>query len=174
MTRSSPAFLGILLASASMSLSAGTAIPEDAAHPVLPTQATSAEKKSVDAAKPPIALTPMEIAEMEKRVRQRCGVLDEMSGAHLPWYYHYVLGLELQRAGDDAHALECLKEAVSRRPEPKVGARIYGLWFLDYTPYSVLADLNDRLGNSECAADARRLAETLEPQPKRPPKSRSE
>ena len=115
---------------------------------------------------PPVALTPMEITELEKSVRQRCGVGGDMPEAHLPWYSHYVLGLELERAGDDAHALECLKEAVSRRPQPKAGARIYGLWFLDYRPYSVLAGLNDRLGHPECAADARRLADALEPRRK--------
>ena len=165
MTRSFSSLLGIALALASMSSSADSLIPA----PTPPVRTTRADR--VQAPTPPIALTPMEIAEMEKRVRQRCGVMDEMAGAHLPWYYHYVLGLEFKRAGDDSHALECLKEAVSRRPEPKVGARIYGLWFLDYTPYSVLADLNERLGHPECAADARRLAETLEPQLKQSTKS---
>ncbi|MEO6326367.1 MAG: hypothetical protein ABIT01_17465 [Thermoanaerobaculia bacterium] len=111
---------------------------------------------------PAVPLTPMDISELEKRVRQRCGVVGDMPEAHLPWYYHYVLGLELKRAGSDERALQCLKEAVSRKPEPKAGARIYGLWFLDYTPYSVLAELNDRLGHPECAADARLLADTLE------------
>lgn len=116
--------------------------------------------RAAQEAQPP--LTPMQISEMEGRVRQRCGVRDDMPGAHLPWYYHYVLGLELHRAGDDTHALDCLKEAVSRRPEPKSGVRIYGLWFLDYKPYSALAEVNDRLGNPECAADARLLADALE------------
>lgn len=109
----------------------------------------------------------MERDELQRRVRERCGIGSETPDSFLPWYYHYVLGMEFHRAGDDTHALDCLKSAVARRPEPKNGARIYGLWFLDYLPYSALAEVNDRLGYKDCAEDARRLAAALEPEKKR-------
>ena len=108
-------------------------------------------------------LLPMEREELQRRVKERCGVGPETPDSFLPWYYHYVLGMELRRAGDDRHALECLKSAVARRPEPKSGARIYGMWFVDYLPYSAIADVNERLGYRDCAEDARRLADALEP-----------
>jgi hypothetical protein len=109
----------------------------------------------------------MERAELERRVRDRCGVGGETPDSFLPWYYHYVLGMEYRRAGDDAHALDCLKSAVARRPEPKSGARVYGMWFVDYLPYSALAEVNERLGYRDCAEDARRLATALEPSRKK-------
>ncbi len=112
---------------------------------------------------PPHQLLPAERAELEKRVRGRCGVGAETPDSFLPWYYHYVLGMEYHRAGDEIHALDCMKSAVARRPEPKNGARVYGVWFLDYLPYSALADINEHLGYTECAEDARRLAAALEP-----------
>ena len=135
----------------------------------------SAPVSALSQAKPPAPekgpsaheLLPSERAELERRVKSRCGVGAETPDSFLPWYYHYVLGMEYHRAGDEVHALDCLKSAVARRPEPKSGARVYGMWFVDYLPYSALADINEHLGYTDCAEDARRLAAALEPAQKK-------
>lgn len=108
-----------------------------------------------------------EIEELKRNVRQRCGARGEKTEALLPWYYHYVVGEELHRKGHDAEALDYIKTALAKRPDPKAGARVYGVWFIDYLPYSLIADVNDRLGHPDCAADARVLARTLEPRSKK-------
>jgi hypothetical protein len=71
-----------------------------------------------------------------------------------PWYFHYELGLELARRGDPQRALDAFVEAVNRRGDPQHGARLYGLWFLDYVPYFHIARAHALLGNWDCAASA--------------------
>lgn len=76
-----------------------------------------------------------------------------------PWYFHYEMGLELARRGDAQRALDALVEAVNRRADPQHGARLYGVWFLDYLPYFHIARAHALLGNWECASDALALSE---------------
>lgn len=156
-----PAVINVTIAS--FVLAAAVAAPAPGAVARVASAQTAAAAPSVSAPEPPHELLPMERAELERRVRDRCGVGSETPDSFLPWYYHYVLGMEFHRAGDETHALDCLKSAVARRPQPKSGARVYGMWFVDYLPYTALAEVNERLGYVDCAEDARRLALALEP-----------
>ena len=71
-----------------------------------------------------------------------------------PWYFHYELGRDLYRRGDPQRALDALIEAATLRADPGHGARIYGMWFMDYLPYLEIARAHARLGNWDCAQNA--------------------
>ena len=84
----------------------------------------------------------------------RCQLKPETRPQEAPWYFHYELGRDLYRRGDPQRALDALIEAATRRAEPGHGARIYGMWFMDYLPYLEIARAHARLGNWDCAQSA--------------------
>jgi hypothetical protein len=107
-----------------------------------------------------------EVQKLESDTAKLCGVRLDSPNSRLPWFYHYVLAERLQEKGDGARALEQISRAIQRKPRPAMGQRIYGLWFLDYLPFSLLARIHDSLEQPECAEHARDVAKVLEPRPR--------
>ncbi len=100
-----------------------------------------------------------EFRELGRTILGRCGLDPATDFSQAPWYFHYELGLELARRGDPQRALSALVDATDRRPQPRYGTRIYGMWFLDYQPYIQIAKLHAQLGNWRCASDALKVSE---------------
>lgn len=113
----------------------------------------------------PLLLADAEFRRLQQDVLTRCR-LGSGEAERAPWYFHYELGLELEKRGDHQRALDAFVESASRRAQPQHLARIYGVWFVDYLPYFQIARAHARLGNLECARDAfalsRRLGEVTE------------
>ncbi|HUO85168.1 MAG TPA: hypothetical protein VM534_08650 [Thermoanaerobaculia bacterium] len=109
----------------------------------------------------PVVLSSDEFEVLRRNVANRCGLPSETSVSLSPWYFHYELGLELARRGDPQRALDSLLEATERRPEPRRQARMYGMWFIDYTPYFQIAKVHAELQNYACARDAMEISERL-------------
>ncbi len=114
--------------------------------------------------RPPL-LADVEFRRLQQEVLSRCR-LAAGETEKAPWYFHYELGLELDKRGDHQRALDAFVEAANKRAQPQHLARIYGVWFVDYLPYVQIARAHARLGNLECARDAlalsRRLGEVTE------------
>jgi hypothetical protein len=102
----------------------------------------------------PSVLSEREVEDVRAEVLARCQLKPETKGQEAPWYFHYELGRNLFRRGDPQRALDALIEAANRRGEPGHGARIYGMWFMDYLPYLEIARAHARLGNWDCAQNA--------------------
>ncbi len=103
--------------------------------------------------KPPV-LSEGEVESLRAEVLARCQLKPETRPQEAPWYFHYELGRSLYRRGDPQRALDALIEAATLRAEPGHGARIYGMWFMDYLPYLEIARAHARLGNWDCAQNA--------------------
>jgi hypothetical protein len=103
--------------------------------------------------KPPV-LSERQVDELRAEVLARCQLKPETRPQDAPWYFHYELGRDLYRRGDPQRALDALIEAATLRGEPGHGARIYGMWFMDYLPYLEIARAHARLGNWDCAQNA--------------------
>lgn len=132
-----------------------------------PAEAAAAAERpryAVYSRKPPL-LADTEFRRLQQDVLTRCR-LGSQEAERAPWYFHYELGLELEKRGDHQRALDAFLESASRRAQPQHLARIYGVWFMDYLPYFQIARAHARLGNLECARDAftlsRRLGEVTE------------
>jgi hypothetical protein len=102
----------------------------------------------------PLVLSDREVEDLRAEVLARCQLKPETRPQEAPWYFHYELGRDLFRRGDPQRALDALIEAATRRTEPGHGARIYGMWFMDYLPYLEIARAHARLGNWDCAQNA--------------------
>jgi hypothetical protein len=110
--------------------------------------------------KPPV-LPREDFERLQKDVLNRCHIEPGVGPEGAPWYFHYELGVELARRGDNPRALDEFIFAATRRPDPKHSARVYGVWFLDYLPYIQISLAHARLGNRECALDALALSKKL-------------
>jgi len=55
------------------------------------------------------------------------------------WYYYYELGLQQIRDGNAQAAVENLRRAIEKGPEPGPRRRTYGTFFKDFYPYLYLA-----------------------------------
>jgi tetratricopeptide (TPR) repeat protein len=106
----------------------------------------------------PTVLSETELERLKTAVMSRCHVPEGTDLAKAPWYFHYELGLELEKKGDPQRALDAFIAALDRRSSPQQGARMYGVWFIDYLPYFEIAKAHAALGNWECAADALRIS----------------
>jgi tetratricopeptide (TPR) repeat protein len=102
----------------------------------------------------PLVLSERQVQDLRAEVLARCQLKPETRPQDAPWYFHYELGRALLGQGDPQRALDALIEAASRRGEPGHGARIYGMWFMDYLPYLEIARAHARLGNWDCAQNA--------------------
>jgi tetratricopeptide (TPR) repeat protein len=110
-------------------------------------------------------LSGAEVERMKEEIRQRCKlpVADEKS---YPWYYHYELGLAMERRNDWQRALDSFINALDDRDQPKKFSRIYGMWYVDYYPYYNIGLAHYHLKNWECAANSFKLSTMLEDLPK--------
>ncbi len=99
-------------------------------------------------------LSEREALDLRAEVLARCQLKPETRPQEAPWYFHYELGRDYYRRGDPQRALDALILAASQRADPGHGARIYGMWFMDYLPYLEIARAHARLGNWDCAQNA--------------------
>jgi hypothetical protein len=110
----------------------------------------------------PTVLSDAELNRLRGVVLSRCGLAPTTNPTSAPWYFHYELGLELERRGDPQRALDAFLEAATRKARPARMSRMYGMWFKDYTPYFEIAKVHVVLGNWQCAADALHASERTE------------
>jgi hypothetical protein len=83
-----------------------------------------------------------------------------------PWYYHYEVGLAMQKHRDWQRALDSLLTALDGRDRPQRFTRIYGMWFIDYFPYYNIGLAHYQLGNWKCALQSFRLSQMFEDLPR--------
>lgn len=100
-----------------------------------------------------------EVNLIRQRVLRKCGLAADVAPDKLPWYFHYEFALELLDAGHAQQALTVLYRSTAKRTIPKRGARMYGMWFVDYLPYYQIAATHAQLGNWTCARQALEKAE---------------
>lgn len=98
---------------------------------------------------------------LARQVAQACGEPPPERRAKRPWYYHYLIAVELAEHGDALGAVQRLSEALRKRDEPSETARTYGMKVVAYRPYLELGKAHARLGNWACAANALELSERL-------------
>jgi len=99
-------------------------------------------------------LSDMNAELVRARVLKRCALSAKIEENKLPWYFHYLLGLEFSGEGDNSQALESFQLGANIREESMRNKRLYGMWFLDYLPYYQIALTNVRLGNWKHASNA--------------------
>jgi hypothetical protein len=124
-----------------------------------PAQAPASEPTYRDFERRPATLSEADFEHLKTAVMSRCHVPEGTDLATAPWYFHYEMGLELEKKGDPQRALDAFIAALDRRSEPQHGTRMYGMWFIDYLPYLEIAKAHAVLGNWQCVADALRLSE---------------
>jgi hypothetical protein len=124
-----------------------------------PAQAPSSEPTYRDFERRPATLSEADFERLKSAVMSRCHVPEGTELTTAPWYFHYEMGLELEKKGDPQRALDAFIAALDHRPEPQHGSRMYGMWFIDYLPYLEIAKAHAALGNWQCVADALRLSE---------------
>ncbi len=104
------------------------------------------------------ALTELESELIRSRVLKRCALSDEIAENRLPWYFHYLLGNEFYEAGDKSRALEAYQIGANLKQASSRDKRLYGMWFMDYLPYTKIALVNTELGDWQAARDALSVA----------------
>ncbi|HVR06575.1 MAG TPA: hypothetical protein VMW75_00880 [Thermoanaerobaculia bacterium] len=157
-----PLLVGALLASAPVKAPStpATGGPRTAAAPApdaSPAPPAAQDYKTFE--RKPTVLSDEELSRLRAVVLSRCGLAPATRPAEAPWYFHYELGLELERRGDQQRALDALLEAAARKARPARMSRMYGMWFRDYQPYFEIAKAHAALGNWQCAADALHTSE---------------
>jgi hypothetical protein len=129
---------------------------------VLMASFTFAEEPSLrDFTRKPFLLSETEVAKIKEEIRTRCH-LPEAGEITYPWYYHYELGLAMQKRKDWQRALDSMLTSLDRRERPQKFTRIYGMWFIDYFPYYNIGLAHYHLKNWKCAAQSFRLSQMLE------------
>jgi tetratricopeptide (TPR) repeat protein len=126
----------------------------ESSKPATGSARTPAAPRYRDYERKPVVLSERETEDLRAEVLARCQLKPETRPQDAPWYFHYELGRNLYRRGDPQRALDALIEAATLRTEPGHGARIYGMWFMDYLPYLEIARAHARLGNWDCAQNA--------------------
>jgi tetratricopeptide (TPR) repeat protein len=117
-------------------------------------QASTPELLSSPVAGQNRTLSNMNAEVVRARVLKRCALSTKIEENKLPWYFHYLLGLEFSGEGDNSRALESFQLGANIREESMRNKRLYGMWFLDYLPYYQIALTNARLGNWKHANNA--------------------
>jgi tetratricopeptide (TPR) repeat protein len=112
-----------------------------AAISAAPVQETGSEVLPRQTPAPRVAgtLSVSEADVLRARVLRRCGLQADMAQNKLPWYFHYLLGLEYSRAGDPGRALDSLLLGANLLQTPRFNKRMYGMHFMDYLPYYRIA-----------------------------------
>jgi hypothetical protein len=121
-----------------------------------------AEEPSLrDFKRKPYLLSETEVSKIKEEIRTRCH-LPEAREITYPWYYHYELGLAMQKRNDWQRALDSMLTSLERREHPQKFTRIYGMWFIDYFPYYNIGLAHYHLRNWKCAVQSFRLSQMLE------------
>ena len=119
-------------------------------HPVDRPQATPVAVNGV--------LSNEQAVPIRDRVLRRCQLSGDIEENKLPWYFHYLLGLEYDAAGDNGRALDSFQLGANIRENPGRNKRLYGMWFMDYLPYFQIARTQAQLGAWQQARDALNLS----------------
>jgi len=106
-------------------------------------------------------LTDQELFVIRKRILKRCGISQKLSKNKLPWYFYYEFGVELINMGAADRAVESLQMTANLKAEPMRGARMYGMWFINYLPYYQMSLAWSELREWDRAWDAIRMSEEL-------------
>ena len=121
-----------------------------------------AEEPSLrDFKRKPYLLSDTEVEKIKEEIRTRCH-LPEDNEISYPWYYHYELGLAMQKRKDWQRALDSMLTSLERHERPQKFTRIYGMWFIDYFPYYNIGLAHYHLKNWKCAVQSFRLSQMLE------------
>ena len=123
--------------------------------------ADAGEPSFRDFERKPYVLSVEEVARIKEEIRTECR-LPKTPENYYPWYYHYEVGLAMQKKQDWQRALDSFIAALDHRDHPAKGSRIYGMWFVDYFPYYNIGLAHYHLGNWKCAAQSFRLSQMLE------------
>ena len=109
----------------------------------------------------PYVLTDADVQQIKEEIRMRCN-LPKASEITYPWYYHYELGVALQKHKDWQRSLDSLIASLDRRDRPQKFTRIYGMWFIDYYPYYNIGVAHYNLQNWKCAVQSFQLSRMFE------------
>lgn len=99
-------------------------------------------------------LSELDAELIRARVLRRCALSDDVAENKLPWYFHYLLGLEYSEKGDSSRALHAFQLGANMKEEPSRSKRLYGMWFMDYLPYYQIARAHEELGEWRDAKEA--------------------
>ena len=126
----------------------------------------AAEEPSLTAfERKPFVLSESEVESIKNEIRTRCN-LPPADDITYPWYYHYEVGLAMQKHRDWQRALDSMLTALDRRERPQKYTRIYGMWFIDYFPYYNIGLAHYHLKNWKCAVQSFRLSQMFEDIPR--------
>ncbi len=95
------------------------------------------------------------------RVLQRCRLIADVEDTPYPWYFHYLLGMEHESAGQAREALNAYLMGANLLQEPERGKRAYGMHFVDYLPYYRIARSHAELGDWPSAREALDLSRRM-------------
>ena len=109
----------------------------------------------------PYVLSETEVEKIKEEIRTHCRLPKENEISY-PWYYHYELGLAMQKRKDWQRALDSFLTSLERRDHPQKSTRIYGMWFIDYFPYYNIGLAHYNLKNWKCAVQSFRLSQMME------------
>lgn len=87
-------------------------------------------------------------------VQDRCGLPDQADRTLYPWHYDYEASQAFLGEGMYDAGIQYLYRALQKKGEPEEKSRIYGMWFLDYHPYLLLAKAFLHEGSDDCARQA--------------------
>ena len=128
------------------------------------TAVTAGEPTLHEFERKPYVLSDTEVLKIQEEIRTRCN-LPPAEDRSYPWYYHYELGLTMQKHRDWQRALDSMLAALERRDRPQKFTRIYGMWFIDYFPYYNIGLAHYHLKNWKCAVQSFRLSQMFEALP---------
>lgn len=103
-------------------------------------------------------LSEVEAELVRARVLKRCALSEDVAENRLPWYFHYLLGLEYSDEGDGERALLAFQMGANIRENPGRNKRLYGMWYLDYLPYFQIARIQAEKGDWTSAREALNLS----------------
>jgi tetratricopeptide (TPR) repeat protein len=128
---------------------------------LMATLAVADETSFRDYQRKPYIISGSEVEKIREEIRTQCR-LPKAQEMDYPWYYHYEVGLAMQKKQDWQRALDSFLAALDRRDRPSRSSRIYGMWFIDYYPYYNIGLAHYHLGNWKCAIQSFRLSQMLE------------
>jgi len=99
-------------------------------------------------------LSELDAQIVRARVLRRCALSSDIAENKLPWYFHYLLGLEYSERGDNGRAVHAFQMGANLETESARNKRLYGMWFMDYLPYYQMALAHVELGEWTAARNA--------------------
>jgi hypothetical protein len=85
------------------------------------------------------SLSDFEAELVRARVLKRCALSSDIDDNKLPWYFHYLLGLEYSESGDKSRAVHAFQMGANLEDSSSRNKRLYGTWFMEYLPFYQIA-----------------------------------